>query len=105
MEAIAKPGAYVGPDDMNEYNQFIQENFCGPYAILVNAINDYGIDFESLLVAGNSPLEKKVAILTYRPSTEKSLNSVKDAQNMNFPDKQIHFFYQRDEAIEWLTDI
>ncbi|MDB2426094.1 hypothetical protein N9W41_00960 [bacterium] len=105
LEAVVDNGVMIGPEEVRECNRFIHDKFKQPYSVLVNNINDYSVEFDAMMIAGSSPYEKKIGILTYRPSTRMALESAVDVQNMLYPEKKISFFHHRDEAIEWLNDL
>jgi len=105
IEVLFIEGIDVDEDHANEANELLEGIMTKPYGVLVNVANDYSFKFEGALNIGNLTLEKKVAILTYSKKSEKAMHSVESMQSMSFPNKQVQFFNDREEALQWLDKI
>lgn len=105
VEVIFNEGSSIGVEEMKDCNVFLREHFRQPYSVLVNTKNSFSFEFNALVIAGDSEFEKKVGFLIYRLTTERSLGAVEEIQKGSFPHKQLGFFRNRDEAIQWLSDI
>lgn len=105
LEAIADTGAHIDQNAADEANVLLDEIMDQPYGILVNLTHDFSYDFDASLNIGSSTYEKKVAILTVRPTSHIAMASVIDAQRQNFPEKKLEFFINRTEALHWLNEL
>lgn len=105
VEVIITEWIEVDEDHANEINGLFKKIMTKPFGVLVNITNKYSFKFEGALNIGNSPLEKKAAILTHNKMSEIAMRTVKSTQKMNFPNKEIRFFNDREEALQWLNKI
>ncbi|MCW8826180.1 MAG: hypothetical protein OQK78_07125, partial [Gammaproteobacteria bacterium] len=105
LEAIFHEGVEVDESVAAEANAFCDKIMTQPYGVLVNLANDFSVDFTGSLNIGNSPLEKRVAILTFRPASKIAMTTVIQSQKKSFPDKELRFFDDREEALSWLEEL
>lgn len=105
IEAIPNEGADIDQSAADKANAFLEKAMTQSYGVLANLTNDFSFDFEGSLKLGNSPNEKRVAFLTTRPASERAMTTVIQAQKKSFPDKEMRFFNDREEALKWLGEL
>ncbi|MCW8825592.1 MAG: hypothetical protein OQK78_04115, partial [Gammaproteobacteria bacterium] len=98
LEAIAYEGVDVDESAADESNRLIEKIMTQPYGVLVNLTHNFSFDFKGATSIGASPLEKRVAILTFRPTSKLAMTTVIQSQQKSFPDKELRFFDDREEA-------
>ena len=79
LEAILDNSVGFEVDHANEVNNILKSMFTVPYGILVDA----GVKI------GNSELERRVALLIHRKSTEAAARCVIHMQEARFPEKEL----------------
>lgn len=77
----------------------IHREINGPYALIIDEVNSYSVDFSVMLDLDNDPLLKCGAIVAYRFSTLKAL-----ACAVRIIGKPIRVFTSLDKAREWVAE-
>jgi len=102
-EVLVNEGVEINMDMVEEYHNFLCSNLMAPFYLLINKINTYSYDFEAQKCIATLPEIEAMAVVSYNRVTSittESLSSFPRGTEWN-----IKIFEDRNEAIEWLTDI
>jgi len=103
VEVIIAKGVEIDQLHADELNDFLKKIMTEDFVVLSNLLNDHSYRFNGSLKIGNSPLQKKTALLVYSADTVTHLNTLKDIQQLSHPNKEIRFFSDRTKATQWLN--
>jgi hypothetical protein len=105
LEIIIDKNTLVSIEMVEEFDDYIEQNFQHNVGILVNKVNDYKYRFEAKLMIGSMYLIQAVAILNYHPagvSDSQNIEQIRVLDNLNtkmFSGLEL----VRDQAIDWLA--
>ena len=105
VEVIIYEGVDLDQSHADEINSFFQREMSQHFGVLSNMVNNHSYKFNGALKVGNSPLQKKAALLVYSKVAEKNMELVKGIQKISHPGKEIRIFTKRKEALAWLKEI
>ena len=100
-EVIIEQGIEINDAMVDEYHRYLDKHYSGDFGLLVNKINQYTYSFTAQQRLATLPNIKAIAVVVYRRSTEiatEALLNIKRTHEWN-----LKTFYDRDEALSWLT--
>lgn len=105
IEVIVDQGTEVSIEMVEEYDEFLDQNFTQNFGILVNRINQYCYSAEAKWLIGSNSLIKALAVIYYDDVTKVSTESLKKTRaidNWNLKSfSGLELGWQR--AVTWLS--
>ncbi|WP_026301190.1 hypothetical protein [Colwellia piezophila] len=105
LELIIDKNILVSIEMVEEFDDYIEQNFQHSIGILINKINDYKYSFEAKLVLGSSPLIQAVAILNHYTAGASDTKNIEQLRELDKLNMKIFsgLEFDRAQAIDWLT--
>lgn len=92
----------VSQHHATEINTLINDIMKEPFVVLANVSKHCFFEFKASFKIGNSPYQKKTAILAGESMLEESLKTVKGIQKVSNTNKKVQIFNNREDALHWL---
>jgi hypothetical protein len=105
FETIAKNGITLDKKCADENWIFWQHVRDKPFGLLINCKIAFHYSFEGAREIGKHPLQQKTAILLNNDELDTEMKMAIDIKNSTGDDTLHQFFSNRNEAIEWLSEI
>ena len=105
FEVIVKKGIVIDKKCIEEGWNFWTNLRDKPFGLLVNSKNTYTHSFVGSQYVGKHPLQRKTAILCNNPELLLEIERVIEVKKMVGNYIYHRVFTNREEAIEWLSDI
>lgn len=100
-EVVVDDGIEMDVPMVEEFHEFLTQNFKAPFRILVNRKNSYSYTFQAQKIIGNIEQVKAIAVII---GTNGGLMSTETLINLNKESNwNINLFQNRDKALEWLN--
>lgn len=105
-EVIVNQDIEITIELVEEYDEIMNQQFTGTFAVLVNRINNYTYSYEALLCLGSAQNLRVAAVISYGASNETQTKNLYSARHMdNFNIKEFSGLeLGRDDAIIWLNE-
>lgn len=99
-EVIINEGVELSLHNVDEYHQWIQNNYPENCFVLINRVNAYTYTFEAQQIIGTIPQIKAISIVAYNDFSKLiSQNLLQSPRESEWHSK---VFEDRDSALEWL---
>jgi hypothetical protein len=105
FETTAKNGITLDKKCADESWIFWQHVRDKPFGLLINCKIAFHYSFEGAREIGKHPLQQKTAILLNNDELDTEMKMTIDIKNSTGDDTPRQFFSNRNEAIEWLSEI
>ena len=106
-EATPKEGIVVDQKCLREWWNFYDEQREKPFGLLINSTNIFSFSREGARDMGQHPLQRKTAIFCDKSDydSRKYFRLVLQMKEISSHSMNHKLFYDREEAIKWLSDI
>lgn len=102
FEIFVKEGTTVDAKCAEEELAFWTKHRSEPFYILLNCTTSFSYDFEGASQIGKSPLQRKIAVVTYSNLQYTSNSMAIQVSQLKMPEKIARVFHVRDDALAWL---
>lgn len=104
FEIFVNEGATVNARCAKEELAFWTNLRSSPFSILLNCTTSFSYDFEGASEIGKSPLQKKIAVVTYSNLQYSSNSMAIQISLIQMPEKVARLFHARSDALRWLKE-